>query len=256
LKYLILRTEPIDVRTIVNREFVINYDLNRDLLPIVKSNFSYNAIDSTCKFRYQSITDKIVDRYFQTKAFINLKTIPLYEYADEINDFTLFSKLNEIIQQVSRVVVFCLLFFLLLVYKLMKILTISKEIMDAKNQMDVFNDFKNINQTADALNVLKIIINYARTTSAKGDEIISNFIKRIYLDSTLANYEQILKPNIAFNCELRHLRHIWLILMTKRAYLYTINRTVRYEFTFFLSFCPRICYLIKFDSFNYNKESF
>lgn len=35
----------------------------------------------------------------------SLKKTPLYEYADEINDFTLFSKLNDVVQQVKFIMI-------------------------------------------------------------------------------------------------------------------------------------------------------
>ena len=58
---------------------------------------------------------------------------------------------------------------------------------------NIFNDFETIEQTAEALNVLKILINYAKTTSADRNEYISDFTKKIYIDR---NVESILKPNV------------------------------------------------------------
>jgi hypothetical protein len=46
------------------------------------------------------------------------------------------------------------------------------------------------------LNVLKIVINYAKATSANAEEKVSTFMKKIYFENSMKNYEMILKLNV------------------------------------------------------------
>ena len=71
-----------------------------------------------------------------------------------------------------------------------------KETFDPSTQLDVFNDFSKTNEISEALNTLKIIINYARTTFADKDENINQFLKRIYVEGSLKSSELILKSRV------------------------------------------------------------
>ena len=64
--------------------------------------------------------------------------------------------------------------------------------------MDVFTDFTKTNEISEALNTLKIIINYARTTFADKNETIGQFLKKIYVEGSLKNSELILKSRVSF----------------------------------------------------------
>lgn len=71
-----------------------------------------------------------------------------------------------------------------------------KEILEPSVQMGIFNDFGTINEVAEALNELKIVINYARTTSAKCEEVLRDFMQRIYAEITFKSAEVVLKVNV------------------------------------------------------------
>jgi hypothetical protein len=68
--------------------------------------------------------------------------------------------------------------------------------MDPSIQLQITNEFKNINELSEALNILKIIINYAAATSVEPDQPISYFIKRIYFDN-IKNSETVLKSTVS-----------------------------------------------------------
>jgi hypothetical protein len=55
-----------------------------------------------------------------------------------------------------------------------------------------------MNETSEALNIIKIIINYSKAASANSDLSISNFIKKIYADESLRHAELVLKFNVIF----------------------------------------------------------
>ena len=70
--------------------------------------------------------------------------------------------------------------------------------MDSITQAEIFNEFKTINEVSEGLNVLKIVINYAKATSASAEERVSIFMKKIYFENSMKNYEMILKLNVTF----------------------------------------------------------
>lgn len=105
---------------------------------------------------------------------------------------------------------------------------------------NIFNDFDTIEQTAEALNVLKILINYAKTTSADKNEYISDFSKKIYISR---NIELTLKSNVSKlysskfelkaydfkimeQCQLKNFHNLWILISMKKAFLNTINNMV------------------------------
>ena len=79
----------------------------------------------------------------------------------------------------------------------MNTISILKEFIDQVIQMKIFNEFKAIGEISDALNITKIIINYAMTTSSSGDESLNKFIARIYSESTLKSAQSNLKFNVS-----------------------------------------------------------
>jgi len=53
--------------------------------------------------------------------------------------------------------------------------------------MEIVDDFKKTNELSEALNVLKIIINYAITTSHDPNELVIKFMEKIYTEPPLKN---------------------------------------------------------------------
>jgi hypothetical protein len=177
-----------------NKELVIVCDKNNDLFRIVQANFTYDPKQLRCIFRYDNIENQIIDRYVRTKPLINLETLPMFEYSDEINDYSIFERLDFVVKQ---------------------------EVFDPSTQLDIFNDFVKTNEISEALNTLKIVINYARTTYADRDENIGLFLRKIYVESSLKSAELNLKSRITETCQLKHLKHIFILLSMKRSILYT-----------------------------------
>ncbi|CAF0704523.1 unnamed protein product [Brachionus calyciflorus] len=188
----------VDINLIEDNEYLIEFDPYDDFLRIIKSNFIFDSKESRYWFQYDSIHDRVVETYIRNKPLIETK-IPLFQYSDEINDNNLFSKLNAVIPQ---------------------------ETIDTSLQSKIFNDLETIEQTADALNILKILINYAKTTASDSDEFIRDLIKKVYIER---NVETILKSNIIEQCQLKHLHNIWILLMMKKAFLNTVNNMNAFE---------------------------
>lgn len=67
-----LSHEIVNVKLFDNPEYIIQFYENDDLLRIIQSNFSYDSKNSKCMFRYENITNQIIDKYFQTKPLINI----------------------------------------------------------------------------------------------------------------------------------------------------------------------------------------
>ena len=61
---------------------------------------------------------------------------------------------------------------------------------------EIFNEFKTINEVSEGLNVLKIVINYAKATSADPEEKMSSFMKKLFFQNSMKNYEMVLKLNV------------------------------------------------------------
>ena len=68
--------------------------------------------------------------------------------------------------------------------------------MDLTVQTDIFSEFKNVNEISEALNMLKTVINYAKAISADPSEQLVHFMKKIYVDNSLKNFESTLKSNV------------------------------------------------------------
>ena len=185
-----------------NKELIIYFDENNDLFRLVQANFTYDLKNLKCIYKYKNIENQLINRYLRSKPKIDLNTIKLFEYSDEINDLNIFKRLEH------------------------------KTLLDLNTQLDLINEFNKINEISEALNTLKVIINYASTLSADSSESIRLFIKKIYSnDSSLFKLsEQILKSKIIEKCQLMHLKHIWLLLMMKRSILYTINNQDPFDY--------------------------
>lgn len=89
----------------------------------------------------------------------------IFEYADEIRNSAIFNKLHEIVPQQNLELII---------------------------QADVFNDFKNVNEISEALNIIKTIIKFGKATSANSDQYVAMFLKKIYVENSRRNFEQIL----------------------------------------------------------------
>jgi hypothetical protein len=105
-------------------------------------------------------------------------------------------------------------------------------------QASIFKEFKTISQTAETLNVLKVIMNYAKTTLPDSETTLADFMHTIYFESastasgsTKADSvkESALTTSIADNCQLKHLKLLWLVLMTRKAFLYTVSNLDAFE---------------------------
>lgn len=73
--FINFRHEIFDVKLFENPEYIIQFEENDDLLRIIQFNFSYDSKNSKCIFRYENITNQIIDKYFQTKPLINIPVI-------------------------------------------------------------------------------------------------------------------------------------------------------------------------------------
>jgi hypothetical protein len=131
--------------------------------------------------------------------------MPVFEYSDEMYESDWFVKLGKVVKQ---------------------------EKLDLIVQASIFKEFKTINQTAETLNVLKVIMNYAKTTLPDADTNLSDYMQTIYIESASSDAMKesaTLTPTIVDNCQLRHLKHLWLILMSRKAFLYAVNTLDPFE---------------------------
>ncbi len=195
------RFETVDITEFDNQENIIPFSEGAaDLQKIVQSNFSFDSKNSRCEFRYEQITNQLIDRFLQSKPLVDMKRLFVFEYADEITDTA--NNLQEIIVQ---------------------------ENLDPSTQAEIFNDFKNVNQVSEALNMLKTVINYGRATAAQAGEEVSVFLNKIYVEHSKRNFEQVLGSKIIENCQMKHLKHVGVILMLKKALLYTFEGQEPFE---------------------------
>ena len=128
------KDDEVELKHFENPEFVISITED-ELLRVVQSNFSFDSKNSKCLFRFENISNKIIEK-FQDKRLISLTNFAVFEYCDEISDSTFFNKLDEVITQ---------------------------EICEPDVQMNIFEEFKNINELSETINLIKIMINYARS---------------------------------------------------------------------------------------------
>lgn len=65
--------ECVEPSMVVNKDYVIHIESENELLSIVQSNFSFDSAHSTFSFRFDTIGDKIAERFFQTRPLIDLE---------------------------------------------------------------------------------------------------------------------------------------------------------------------------------------
>jgi hypothetical protein len=195
--------QTLDINLFENSEFIIQFNTKGNLLRLIASNYEYDSKNSKLIFHYDKIQRQLIENFIQSKPLINTKTIQksiLFEYSEEMNDMDILIRLNNEIKQ---------------------------ELVDEATQKAIYEEFKQINETSEALHVLKTMINFACTTSHNSDVQLSEFMKSIYTQNTAVG--SILKSKIIESCRLKHLKHIWLILMMKRAVLFTIASQEPFE---------------------------
>lgn len=177
-----------------NESELISFDKHSDLLRILQSNFSFNSLELKFVFPYEKIENSILDKYLRSKAQIDLNSIPIFEYSDEITYFRTFKRLNEQVVQKS---------------------------MRLEYQAEILDQFKNISELSEALNTLRLIIDYAIVTSFRPNDSLADFLKKIYSDSLLKQTESILKSKILEYAKLKNLKVIWILLAAKKSILST-----------------------------------
>lgn len=173
---------------------IISFNKNSDLLRILQSNFSYNSQELKLVFRYEKIENQILDRYLRSKAQIDFNSIPIFEYSDEITYFTTFKRLNEQVRQES---------------------------LNLDDQAKIMDQFKTISELSEALNTLRLIIDYVIVSSLDSNDNLENFIQKIYSPPYRNQAETILKTKIMKCGKVKHLKLIWILLITKQSILST-----------------------------------
>jgi hypothetical protein len=93
----------------------------------------------------------------------------------------------------------------------------------------IFDDFKHVNETSEAINLLKIITNFACATQIDGESKIIDFIRKIYVNPNLRSMDYIIKANAIEFCKIKHLKHLWIAVMLKSAVLNSFNSTDIFE---------------------------
>lgn len=76
--------------------------------------------------------------------------------------------------------------------------------MDINLQIEIIDDFKKTNELSEALNELKIIINYAIATSCDPKLSVIQFMRKIYNGLEIKSSEAVLRNKVIF----RHLKKI------------------------------------------------
>jgi hypothetical protein len=194
----------LDINQFDNQDFIIQFGSKTNLLRLITSNYEFDSKNSKLIFDYHKIQRKLVENFIQSKPLIQLDTIEksiLFEYSNEMND------IDEILIRLST--------------------EIKQELVDEGTQKAIYDEFKQINEMSEALHVLKAMINFACTTSFNPEVCFSEFVHQVYPQNT--SIETILKARITETCKLKHLKHVWLIIMMKRAVLFTLNGQEPFE---------------------------
>jgi hypothetical protein len=157
------------------------------------TNYTYDSKQSKIEFRYDNIEKQIINRFIQTKALINKATIKKFEYSDEMTDMSILIHLNQ---------------------------SIDQETIEPVLQRVIYSSFKHINDISESLHVLKIIINYGCTTESDGNLKLINFAQMIYSTS---HDNMLFRTKFIEQLQLKHLKHLWLLISMKRAVLLTLN---------------------------------
>lgn len=150
---------------------LIVFDKSSDLMRIIQSNFSYDSKNLKFIFRYENIEHQLIDRLLRNKPKVNLDTIFLFEFSDELKDTSVFNRLNQVCRQ--------------------------EALPSAENWIEIMSEFGQVTELSDALNTLKIIINYILTTTPSGDLELLTFLGQIFLQESILKYtESILKKTV------------------------------------------------------------
>lgn len=150
---------------------LIVFDKSSDLMRIIQSNFSYDSKNLKFIFRYENIEHQLIDRFLRNKPKVNLDTIFLFEFSDELKDTSVFNRLNQVCRQ--------------------------EALPSAENWIEIMSEFSQVTELSDALNTLKIIINYILTTTPSQDTDLLTFLSQIFLqESILKHTETVLKKTV------------------------------------------------------------
>lgn len=119
-------------------------------------------------------------RYLRNKPKVdNKSSMFVFEYSDELNDTSIFVRLNEICAQAA--------------------------LEPANSQAEIMAEFGQVSDISEALNTLKIVINYALTTAAEPDLELLRFLSRIYTQpGMLEHAKSILKSKVCITQKLTH----------------------------------------------------
>ena len=159
------------IESFENLANLIVFDKSSDLMRIIQSNFSYDSKNLKFIFRYENIEHQLIDRFLRNKPKVNLDTIFLFEFSDELKDTSVFNRLNQVCRQ--------------------------EALPSAENWIEIMSEFSQVTELSDALNTLKIIINYILTTTPSGDLELLTFLRQIFLQESILKYtESILKKTV------------------------------------------------------------
>lgn len=146
--------------------------LNIDLTQILQFNYSYDSVNIQFNFFYANIEHKLIRRFLRNKPKINLATIFVFEFSDELADSpSVFKLLNQ---------------------------TCEQEALTSINQtIEIMAEFNQVAELSDALNTLKIIINYVLTTAPDRDLDLVTFLESFFFqESILKNSKSVLKNKV------------------------------------------------------------
>lgn len=154
-----------------NPNNIILFDKNRDLMRIVLSNFRYDSKELRYIFRYDNIEYQLIDRYLRNRPRVDKSSLFEFEYSDEINDTSILVRLNKTCRQ--------------------------EMLPTVLSQIEIMAEFTQVSEISEALNALKILINYVLTTSAQRELSISDFLSNIYTQPEMARHaEAIFKSKV------------------------------------------------------------
>ena len=132
----------------------------------------------------------LLNLYILSEPYVDLDSIKAYEYADEMNYLNTFANLSERVPQ---------------------------ETINIKIQKYFFDQYKTVNEASEHLSALKVVINFSWTTRADGNVYLKEFFDKILKYPGKENYKSIMEH--FKECQLKHLKHLWIILSAKRALL-------------------------------------
>lgn len=150
---------------------LIVFDKTGDLMRIVQSNFSYDSKNLKFIFRYENIEHQLIDRFLRNKPKINLDTLFVFEFSDELTDSSVFKRLDQICRQ--------------------------EALPSVASWTEIMAEFTQVSELSDALNTLKIVMNYTLTTTPDRDLDLVDFLENIFThESRLKLTKDVLKPKV------------------------------------------------------------